>query len=107
MNRSKLFPKNWRRSISLGCLLLLGTLVLQNPILPAYSDAALCRPTTPEGHGNATSEKTAKRNALISLKRNLDRKFPGDSKRYLRKGIAYKCQKSVLWLCSAKPNVCN
>ncbi|WP_419914539.1 hypothetical protein [Hoeflea sp.] len=65
-----------------------------------------CSPRVPEGHGNATTESKAKRNARINLERNLERSFPGDSKRYLRSGIEYDCEKSVLWLCKATAKIC-
>lgn len=95
------------------CVLALCGLIFPTDMLawsPLHSSAAIvktCSPSFPEGHGNATSKNKAKRNARIKLERNLDRKFPGDSKRFLRGGIEYQCKKSVLWLCAANTKVCN
>ena len=72
----------------------------------SIADANECEDPIPVGHGNATSQEKAKRNARISLERNLNRAYPGDSKRYLRNGIEYNCKNSVLWLCKAKVKVC-
>lgn len=71
-----------------------------------HAQAIECKVPIFEGHGNAMSQEKAKRNARISLETNLRRVHPGDSKRYLSKGIEYKCKKFVLWQCIAKAKVC-
>lgn len=82
-------------------LMLLTALAYSPPAL-----AAVCKEAALIGHGSATSEKKAKRNARLDVKSKIERQYPGDSKRHMSDGIGYKCEKSVLWLCQAKVMIC-
>lgn len=96
-----------RRLFVLTCLLGLLCPVFVNTAYLTSTHAAECKFSVPDGFGNATSVDKAKRNARIDLETNLNRTYPGDSKRYLSEGIEYKCKNSVLWHCIAKANICN
>lgn len=69
-------------------------------------NAETCNLATVTSHGTATSEGTAKRNALVSLKSKLDDLYPGEFRSRMSGAVEYECKNPLLWRCLAKAKVC-
>ncbi len=84
--------------------ILLGVFMLF--LAPATNAAKSCKTSQISAAGTATSQSTAKRNALISLMAKLDRRFPGDAKVHMKGPIRHDCEHPFLWRCKARVNIC-
>lgn len=72
-----------------------------------FADAQSCVPATVTSHGTATSQDTAKRNALVSLNAKLEDLFPGEFRSRMKGAVEYECKNPLLWRCLARAKVCN
>lgn len=84
--------------------ILLGVFMLF--LAPAANAAKSCKTSQVSATGTATSQSTAKRNALISLMAKLDRRFPGDAKVRMKGPVRQDCEHPFLWRCKARVNIC-
>lgn len=88
--------------------LLLGGLIAGTHAmsLTGSSAAGRCKPSVVSAAGTATTKAKAQRNAGISLRSKLNRRYPGEARSRTRGPIGYACKNPLLWSCKASVTIC-